>query len=206
MNPLWIWLTAALLYAAFRLWYDGRRSPMRPEEIEQFLVALRGTQSGALNDEAVLRRFLEADDGREFFMLNLVRVEPAEAPHPITGAPTRGVALLLEYIAGFLPTLIRNGGHPAIHARKIGGLIDAWNAPPDPDWTFAGLVRYRSRRDLTRLVGDPRFAAAHPFKVAAMPATYSFPTVLGPRLLLGPRVWLALVLALGAALTQLALG
>jgi len=134
-----------------------------------------------------------------------VKIASGEVTHPITGAATRAGALMREYIRGFLPVLIRHGGHPALQAAKIGGYVDAWNVPPDSGWTIVGLVRYRSRRDVAELCTDPRFTAAHPFKIAAIPATASFPTSPGFALLLGPRVWLALVLALGAALLQLGL-
>ena len=204
MGALWIWLGAGGLYAAFRLWYDGWRGPLRPEEVESLLAALRETPGAELNDLDTLRRFLESDDGREFIMLNLVRVAPGAVPHPKTGAPTPAARLLREYIAGFLPALLRRGGHPALQARKIGGYVDAWNVAPDPGWSFVGMMRYRSRRDLAKLAIDPRFTAAHPMKAAALPVTFSFPTALGPGLLLGPRVWLALALALAAALLQLA--
>ncbi len=205
MNGLWIWLGAALAYAAFRAWYDNWRGPLRPDEVERCLAALRDTPGAELNDLDTLRRFLEADDGREFYMLNLVKVAPGEVPHPKTGVPTRAGALLREYIRGFLSVLLRRGGHPALQARKIGGYVDAWNVPPDPGWGFVGMMRYRSRRDMAELTTDPRFTDAHPFKIAAIPVTASFPTAPEFGLLLGPRVWVALVLALAAALLQLAL-
>lgn len=206
MSALVIWLGAAGLYAAFRLWYDNWRGPLRPEEVERHLAALQPTAGAALNDLPALRRFLEEDDGREFTMLNLVRIAPGEVPHPETGVPTPAAKLLRGYIAGFLPTLLRTGGHPALQARKVGPYIDAWNAAPDPGWTIVGMVRYRSRRDMARLATAPRFTAAHPFKAAAIPVTFSFPTQISGGLLLGPRVWVALVLALAAALLQLAVG
>jgi hypothetical protein len=205
MQGLWIWLGAALLYAAFRAWYDNWRGPLRADEVEHLVAAMHGTPGAALNDLDVLRRFLEADDGREFYMLNLVKLAPGEVPHPKTGLPTRARTLLRAYIRPFLSLLIRSGGHPALQATKVGGYVDAWNVPPDPGWSFVGMMRYRSRRDLAELATDPRFAAAHPFKIAAMPVTASFPTAPSFVLLLGPRIWVALVLALAAALLQLAL-
>lgn len=205
MSAIWIWGGAAALYAAFRLWYDGWRRPLRPDEVESFLAALAGTPGAALNDLAVLRRFLSEDDGREFVMLNLVRLAPGDVAHPVSGAPTPAKRLMREYVAGFLPTLLKRGGVPALQARKIGGYVDAWNTAPDPGWTIVGLMRYRSRRDMAKLATDPRFVAAHPFKAAAIPVTFSFPTALGPGLLMGPRVWVGLALALAAALLQLAL-
>ncbi|RIL06342.1 MAG: hypothetical protein DCC71_07050 [Proteobacteria bacterium] len=200
LSFFWVWTGAALLYAAFRVWYDNWRGALRPDEIERFLAALPGTPGAGGNDADTLRRFLEADDGREFWMLNLVRLASGDVPHPRTGAPTRAAALMREYVRGFLPVLIRHGGHPVLQARKIGGYVDAWNVPPDPGWSLVGVMRYRSRRDMVELASDPRFTAAHPFKFAAIPVTASFPTAPGLALLLGPRVWVALVLALGAAL------
>jgi hypothetical protein len=205
MGPLSIWLVAALVYLGFRAWYDNWRGVLRADEIDRFVASLRGTPGAEVNDLDTLRRFLEADDGREFFMLNLVKIASGEVPHPKTGAPTRASTLMREYIRGFLPVLIRHGGHPALQAGKIGGYIDAWNVPPDPGWTIVGLMRYRSRRDMAELSTDPRFTTAHPFKIAAIPVTASFPTSPSFALLLGPRIWVALVLALGAALLQLAL-
>ncbi len=205
MSAVWIWLGAGLLYAAFRLWYDSWRGPMRPDEIARFLEAVRGTPGAEVNDLETLRRFLEADDGREFTMLNLVKLAPGDVPHPKTGAPTRASALMRAYIKGFLSVMIRRAGHPVLQAVKIGGYVDAWNVPPDPGWTVVGMMRYRSRRDMAALSVDPRFTAAHPFKIAAIPVTASFPTAPGFVLMLGPRIWVGLVLALAAALLQLAL-
>jgi hypothetical protein len=205
MGALTIWLAALLAYAGFRLWYDNWRGKLGADEIDRFVAALRGTPGAEVNDLDSIRRFLEADDGREFYMLNLVKLAPGEVPHPVTGAPARAGALMREYARGFMPVAIRHGGHPALQASKIGGYVDAWGVPPDPGWTLAALTRYRSRRDMAELATDPRFTAAHPFKIAAIPVTASFPTRPGFAVLLGPRVWVALVLALVAALLQLAL-
>lgn len=206
MSALWIWATAAALYALFRAWYDNWRGPLRGAEIDAFLAKLEGTPPAELTDLPTLRAFLEADDGREFVMLNLVRLHPGEIRHPTTGEATTARRLLRSYLGGFLPVLLRHGGHPVMHALKIGGYVDAWNVPPDPDWTLAGMVRYRSRRDMMQLATHPRFQDAHLYKTAAMPLTFSFPTAPAPGLFLGPRIWVALVLALAAALLHLATG
>ncbi len=204
MSAMWIWATAATLYALFRAWYDNWRGPLRGAEIDAFLAKLEGTPPAELTDLATLRTFLEADDGREFVMLNLVRLHPGEIRHPTTGKPTTARRLLSSYLGGFLPVLLRHGGHPVMHALKIGGYVDAWNVPPDPGWTLVGMVRYRSRRDMMQLATHPRFQDAHLYKTAAMPLTLSFPTATAPGLFLGPRIWVALLLALAAALTHIA--
>ncbi|HYC00828.1 MAG TPA: hypothetical protein VEC57_16970 [Candidatus Limnocylindrales bacterium] len=200
----WIWAAALAAYAAFLAWYRNWRPPLRPDEIEAFLAAIRGTPSAEHNDLDVLRDFLSRDDGREFLMLNLVRVEQEPVVHPATGVMTTGRELMQEYTKAFLPALLRRGGHPAIVSRKVGGYVDAWHVPADPGWTIMGYVRYRSRRDLMELVSDPRFLAAHPLKIAATPETFSFPTQPMLRLYPSPSIWVGLLLALLAALGQIA--
>ncbi len=204
MSPFAIWGAAALLYAGFRAWYDNWRGPLRKDEVEMYMLRLEGTSTAEVNDVDEMRRFLEEDDGREFVMLNLVRLHPKPIPHPETGAPTRARDLLRGYLSGFMPTLLRHGGVPLMQARKIGPYVDAWGSEPDPGWTIVGYMRYRSRRDMISLATDPRFMKSHPLKIAAIPNTFSFPTRPGGGLYLGPRIWLALLLALVAALVQLA--
>lgn len=199
----WIWGLALLAYAGFRAWYDSWSGPVTKEEIDGFFRRLEGTPSAAVNDMAVLRRFLEDDDGREFFMLNLVKFQAGEVAHPVTGRQVSGVALMQQYMKAFVPSMLSRAGHPAMAARKIGGYIDSWNCTPDPGWTIVGYMRYRSRRDMMALVAGPVFHEMHPFKIAGTAETFSFPTrPVVP--LVGPRTWMALVIALVASLAQVA--
>lgn len=206
MSPIAIWSAAAVLYGAFRLWYDGFRRPLTRDEVDAYVAQMHERGSSEVNDPELMRTFLENDDGREFVMLNLVRLHPTDVPHPETGAPVRPRALLTGYLKGFMPALLSRGGVPLFSARKVGPYIDAWGVEPDPEWTIVGYMRYRSRRDLMELVVDPRFTDAHGMKIAAMPTTFSFPTQVGSGAFVGPRVWVALVLALGAALLQIVTG
>lgn len=203
---LWIWGISALAAVMFLAWYRNWRAPLTAEEIDRYIakaVELHGSREN--NDFGIIRRFLEADDGREFVMVNLVRLAPGEVPDPETGVPTRAAKLLQKYTGPFTRALIRRGGHPAIVTRKVGGYVDAWRVPPDPGWTIVGFMRYRSRRDMIELVVDPRFADSHAFKFAATAETFSFPTQPILRLYPSPVVWAPLLLALIAALLHLAI-
>lgn len=200
-----IWGTAAALYALFRLWYDNWRGPLSQAEIDRFIEQVHGKYSGG-NEAGVLRSFLEADDGKEFVMLNLVKIESGMVTDPATGEQIEGRAAMRRYSDPFVRRLIANGGHPGMVGRKVGPYVDSWNVEGDPGWSIFGLMRYRSRRDLVRLAADPRFAEHHADKALGIPVTFSFPTQRELSVYLGPRVWVALVLALGAALLQLALG
>ncbi len=204
MTGAMIWITAGIAYAIFRLWYDNIRGALKPAEIEAFMAQIEGRYESSGNDPVTLRAFLEADDGREFVMLNLVKAEMGQVADPDTGHMIKGFALLKRYAQQFMPLLFGRGGHPGIVGRKIGGYIDAWNTVPDPDWTLFGMVRYRSRRDMMKLAVDPRFLAGHRSKIAGTAATFSFPTQRVISFYLGPRVSVALILALAAALAHLA--
>jgi hypothetical protein len=187
----WIWGGAFTLYVLFRLWYDNWRGPLTKAEIDAFFAEVHGKYGGG-NDPAVLRSFLEADDGREFVMLNLVKIEPGMVVDPQTGKELSGREAMRRYSDPFVRALIAQGGHPGMVGRKVGPYIDAWQ-------------RYRSRRDLLKLAADPRFAEIHPYKLLGIPVTFSFPTQRELSVYMGPRGWMALVLALGAALLELAI-
>ncbi len=206
MTPAWlIWGAALALYVLFRLWYDNWRGPLSQAEIDEFLAEVKGKYSGG-NDPAVLRAFLEADDGKEFVMLNLVKIEPGMVTDPGTGQPIEGRAAMRRYSDPFVRALLRKGGHPGMVGAKVGPYVDAWNVEADPGWSIFGLMRYRSRRDMIAMVRDPRFAEIHPYKLLGIPTTFSFPTQRQVSVYMGPRVWVALVLALAAALVQLMIG
>jgi hypothetical protein len=191
------------LYGLFRLWYDNWRGPLRSQEIEYFMQKSRSASGASHTDEATLRKFLEEDDGKEFVMCNLVRLHPVEVPHPVTGIPTPARELMQEYVRQFLVQLLLRGGHPVMATRKVAGYIDAWNAPPDEGWTIAAMMRYRSRRDMMVLATRERFVRAHPFKMAAVDKTFSFPTQVVAEMVLRPRGVVALVLLLAAAMLHL---
>lgn len=202
----WLWLSTTALYLIFRFWYDGLRRPLSAQEVEDFMARSApapGSPGKSHTDPAVLRTFLESDDGCEFVMCNWVKLHPQSMPHPTSGKPTPPMELLQAYIKPFLKVLFMHGGHPVLAARKVAGYVDSWNTPPDPGWVLLGMMRYRSRRDMMKLATHPRFLGGHAFKFAAIEATFSFPTQVVSSLVLGPRWSVALALALTAALVQL---
>lgn len=205
---MWVpFAAAAALYLLFRLWYDNLRGPLTPAEIDAGLGAIRARGGSTGTDTGQFRRFLEADDGREFVMLNLVKVAPGLATHPVTGEQVPARDLLTHYSRHFIRKLVRRGGHPALVARKVGPYVDAWgDVQADPGWSIMGYMRYRSRRDLLVLAADPSFDPVHTFKALGTDTTLSFPTQPMMMLFVGPRVWVALVLALGASVATQLLG
>ena len=204
---LLIWVITLLVYLAFRLWYDGLRKPLTAEEVEKY-TRLFEQHAGAGDevDLAVMRKFLEEDDGKEFIMMNLLQYNPSPMKHPDTGQDAQADSILQEYFRPFMGRVIRRAGHPVIAGRAVGGYLDAWNTPPDPGWHGAGLIRYRSRRDIIELsLASAKFQDLHKYKLAALKQTIAFPIQTQMGLYASPRVTVAMALALAAALLQLTL-
>ena len=207
MASFWVWGLALLGYAAFLGWYVNWRGPLSKAEIESLMAQMLASNvgHGDQDEMPVIRRFLEEDDGREFFMLNVIRLSETDVADPVSGEirPVRQV--MAGYTRMFMPALFARGGHPALAARRIGGMVDTWGLKEVPEWSMMGYIRYRSRRDLAHLVCNPRFSGAHAFKFAAMPQTFNFPTRPMVMTLAGPRIWVGLSFALVAAMAQIAL-
>ena len=201
-----IWATALLVYLVFRLWYDGLRKPLTAKEVEEYTRLFEQRNDIEAVDLAVMRKFLEEDDGKEFIMMNLLQYNPSPMKHPDTGQDVQADSVLQEYFRPFMGQVIRRAGHPVIAGRAVGGYLDAWNTPPDPGWHGAGLIRYRSRRDIVELsLASAKFPDLHKYKVAALKQTIAFPTQTQMGLYASPRVTVAMALALAATWLQLAL-
>jgi hypothetical protein len=207
MASFWVWGLALLGYAAFLGWYVNWRGPLSKAEIESLMAQMMASNvgHGDQDEMPVIRRFLEEDDGREFFMLNVIRLSETDVADPVSGEMRPVRQVMAGYTRMFMPALFARGGHPALAARRIGGMVDTWGLKEVPEWSMMGYIRYRSRRDLAHLVCNPRFSGAHAFKFAAMPQTFNFPTRPMIMTLAGPRIWVGLSFALAAAIAQIAL-
>ena len=203
MSAWWIWGAALVLYGAFSLWYDNWRGPLTKEEIEIHLEKAAAQSVPEPERLATLRQFLESDDGKEFFMVNLIATFKEPVAMPGTGEKKPAAEVLRGYTGHFMPALFRRAGHPAFAGPAAAGYLEQWGVEQNPGWTFSGVIRYRSRRDMIELATDPRFEPAHVYKVAAMANTLAFP-VTPAAIFIGPRVLVALVVALAAALGHLA--
>jgi hypothetical protein len=200
-----VWGVALAVYGLFLAWYVNWRGPVSKAEVETLMTALEAsTHENDRNDMSIMRKFLETDDGREFFMVNLVKLAPGKVPDPVTGELKSSREVMDGYTKVFFPAIFARAGHPAVMARKVGGYFDAWGTEPDPNWSAMSYMRYRSRRDIAILVTDPKFGGAHDFKFAAMPNTFSFPTQPMLLALISPRLWVGLIIALVAAFAQIA--
>ena len=79
MKSFLVWIPAIVIYGLFLGWHQNWGGPLSAVEISNIMQRLEASEVGASgrNEIETMRKFLEADDGREFYMLNLVRVDPA---------------------------------------------------------------------------------------------------------------------------------
>jgi hypothetical protein len=172
------------------------------QEIDQAVAAFDASTGSEHTDRDVLRKFLEADDGKEFVMANLVRLYDGDIAHPDRDEMTSPAAVLREYLQPFMKAMLRRAGHPVYQARMAGGYIDSRNVDANPEFGIAAMVRYRSRRDAAELFADSRFADMHVYKIAAIERTASFPTQIMLSTFLQPKYWVPGGLLLLASLAQ----
>ncbi len=187
-----IWATGALLYASFLVWYGGWQGPLSRTEIDGFMKAVEQIELYKDNDliKSRMRAFLEADDGKEFFMVNLLRYRTA--PQPFDGMKPGESAreVMQRYSGAFMPSILGRAGWMVSGGRSASPDLERWGVEPDAEWEVYGLIRYRSRRDLAEIISNPAFDSVHPYKFAAIEATRAFPVapaivVLGPKLVVG---------------------
>lgn len=167
---------------------------MTPEEVEQ-AVADFSREGGDPEALQRVRTFFEEDDGRSFVMVNLIDNADAPIELPATGPGADADALLGHYMEYMWPALISRACHPLFTGAAVGESLDIVGIENAQRWDRAATMRYRSRRDMWKIAGDPRFAERHEYKVAAFEKTIAVPVQ--PQLLISdPRfVLLLLILA-----------
>ena len=187
-----IWIIALLLYALFWLWYCGVKGALSKHELEVFISAFeaKGLSERALSN---IKEFLERDDGQEFFMINLVEIK----------SPKReSQKLLMGYFKKFMSGMIPRGGHPFFLAEAAAKNIENLNCDHSDNWSSAGIIRYRSRRDFAQIVLKTFGSEHHSNKLLSLEKTLAFPST--TTLLIGsPKVIAALALGFGAAMIQI---
>ena len=186
-----IWIIALSLYALFWLWYCGVKGRLSKHEVDIFISSFeaKGLSERVLSN---IREFLEQDDGREFFMVNLLELK----------SPKReSQTLLMGYFKKFMSGMIPRGGHPLFLAKAAAKNIENLNCEHADNWSSVGIIRYRSRRDFAQIVLNTFGSEHHADKLLSLKKTLAFPST--TTLFFGsPKIIIALVLGLAAAVTQ----
>lgn len=158
MNNLRLWgvslLVGVAAWAAMMYWYQWSARALTPAEANAYVerIAAQTDVPGGRHDLVALRRFLESDDGKPFYTVNLYKFFD-EARYP-EGAPFGGTGA--EAYDRFSAIMIRLFAARAAH--PVYG--SNWASSADnPNWDRIVIVRYRSRRDIADLFASKAFAA-----------------------------------------------
>ena len=161
------WSLLAAVWLGFTAWYTNLRGPLGPHEVEAYLAQARA-QGRAEDGLALLRAFMEADDGRQLVMVNLLDM-----------APTGADAAMDRYMAHMWPALLSRACHPVFAGTAVAPAMDVSGIDEAQGgvraWDQGALMRYRSRRDLLDIALDPAFVAQHEHKLAALTKTIAVP-------------------------------
>ena len=169
-----IWLSSALVYAAFVFWYTDFSGPLSDAEVDQFVVTM--TQNGSdPSTVAYLETFLRNDSGRQFLMLNALDMN--DNPPDVEGAePGESAQQLMDrYMEHMYPELLKRASHPVIFGQAAYTVLDNVGIENAEQWTDGAIFRYRSRRSFMDLVANPNIKGRHAFKLAALDKTIAYP-------------------------------
>ena len=176
-TPVFLVLLAAIL-ALFVYWVWRKQEPSRPltaAEIERYCSAIEaGFPVPDDLDRAAwiarVRRFAENDDGRDIYMLNLLRYHETMAKGPAPAGSFAGTPHEANeiYEANAKPILMKSGAFP-IFAGKVEDLNAVGGPDPAEDnWTRILVVHYPSRRHFLDLLSNPQYLTKADFKSYAM--------------------------------------
>jgi hypothetical protein len=197
-----LWFVPTLIYVAFFSWYTNLSGPLTPIEIESYLAVMLTSDTPPSRIEQ-MRKFMEEDTGRQFFMINVI--DQADHPVPPKGAKSGSTAeeLMNHYMEHMYPALFKRASHPMYFGIAVSNALDRVGLDEKAaHWELGAVFRYRSRRDLLAIAMNPAFGERHDYKLAALDKTLAYPTEsiinLGD-----PRMFLFFVVAFATALLDI---
>ncbi len=166
----------SLIFLLFSSWYDGWWiSPLTPEEGKILFKALSGSRAENQLEATVNYKSVEAfartDDGREFYMLNLIKNKKEKDPN---GVDLGGDASVDQrYTSVVFPLLFQRGCHPVL----VSSPLSTFSLPAiEEEWDAIFVIRYRSRRDLFNIVTTEAFQKAWAHKLNTVEKTVVIPS------------------------------
>lgn len=172
-----LFIVFVVLYLAFLFWYGGRSNPLTQAEVEALLAAIkRRAGKESQPDESPLfdqfRDLAKSDDGREFYMVNLMKFRQKALYPEGSSFGEDPMAANNRYSRAIIPLLLKYGGHPVFLGQVQGRFLHPGSAD---DWDQVGMVRYRSRRDLLKMAVEIAGLGIDIHKWAALEKTQIFP-------------------------------
>ena len=169
------WYFFIFFYVFFFIWYTNLSGPLNDKEIKFFMKVI---SERAVNDEQRierLRKFMEEDDGKDFFMVNFLDYNDTPETMPATGKGASSSNLMNYYMEYMYPEMFKRASHPVFFSDVFFPAMDIVSAEGMEDWDNVALVRYRSRKDMLQIGLNPIFDERHPYKTEALDKTIAIP-------------------------------
>lgn len=161
-----------LLFIGFLFWYGVNIKPLTPSEVESYINKIRIVQNKqGQQDNAILtqiRNMAENDDGKYFYMVNLVKYRKQDASNPHDDP----MAANSRYNKNVIPVLLKHGSHPVFSSSVKGSFL---KEGIDVDWDSVSIVRYRSMRDFVKFATEVSTTGIDIDKWKAVDKTQVFP-------------------------------
>ena len=161
-----------LLYVLFLFWYGGNSKPLTSSEIDYYIDQIMQSHSkqNAKKNEILiqLRNMAKKDDGKSFYMVNLIKYREHNAENP----KDNPMEARNRYSRNILPVLIRHGSHPVFSSSAITSFL---KEGAEVDWDTVAIVRYRSMRDFLEVTTENSVKGIDVDKWMSIDKTQVFP-------------------------------
>jgi hypothetical protein len=159
-----------ILYVAFWAWHSQGAGKLTQAEIDRYLAMIEKLPLPEKKVHAFttrLRRWAEADDGKPFYMFNLLHFFPKLQTFPgapeFNGTPQQANA---HYEKALIWLWLSHASYPTfIGVPQARNLIDM---QPERTWDNMTVVRYPSRRTFLKLISHPIYARVAAYKFIAV--------------------------------------
>jgi len=149
-------------FLALIYWYQWSAKPLSSQEVETYIAKIDAQTQipGGQHDMAELRRFLETDDGKPFYTVNLYDFYDTANYFENSEFSGSGRDAYDRFSQVMVKLMTRRGSHPIYGSYGAGATSSQWDQ--------IVIVRYRSRRDLADLFATEDFANASAHKWASL--------------------------------------
>lgn len=171
-----LYIILIVIFLSFSCWYDGWWiSPLTEKEGKELYKAMSGQR---VEDQAIssvnpnsVDVFAETDNGKAFYMLNLIKDKTKNLNSTDIGAFE---SIDKNYAKVVFPLLFKHGCHPVLVSKPL----NTFSQPAiEEKWNAIFIIRYRSRRDLYKVVTNPKFQKAWEFKLSTIKSTTVIPSI-----------------------------
>ena len=166
----------------FVSWYTDFGGPLTEAEIQAYIAK---TENRDLAETLQLVGVPGSSAMTRVAQVMFNAVDLATDPPWMEGAPADADAqtLIDLYMEHMIPALLSRASHPVVVGKSVADSLDLQGIEGAESWSDGAIMRYRSRRTLIDIIGNPEFYKRHDFKLAGLEKTIAYP--IEPRIYLG---------------------